>query len=312
MSQNGIGETGEFTRCHPSLNFFYFIWIVCLTMFTTHPLFLLLSFLGACIYAILLRGKRAAHFLFGAVLPLVILMALFNLFFTHNGATVLFYLNDQRITLEAGLYGLASGVMFGSVLLWFYSFQVIVTTDKFLYLFGRIVPSLALTISMAMRYIPLLKQRFAEVAAGQRCMGRNPSMKNPIKKIRQAAKEISIVIAWSLEASIETGDSMEARGYGLKGRTSFHLYHFTVRDLKLFVLLGCTGILAAAGCLMGGMRMYYYPVVQYHPLSGMQVAVAAAYAVFLAVPMLLDAYSQRKWEQDRNSVYEKDDRVKEC
>ena len=110
MSQNGIGETGEFTRCHPSLNFFYFILIVCLTMFTTHPLFLLLSFLGACIYAILLRGKRAAHFLFGAVLPLVILMALFNLFFTHNGATVLFYLNDQRITLEAGLYGLASGV----------------------------------------------------------------------------------------------------------------------------------------------------------------------------------------------------------
>ena len=89
---------------------------------------------------------------------------------------------------------------------------------------------LGLTLSMIFRFIPLLKARFREISMGQRCMGRHVTG-GFMAKLRQVTKEVSILISWSLEAAIETSDSMEARGYGLPGRTSFHLF-------KMLVLLG--------------------------------------------------------------------------
>lgn len=298
MVKNGIGETGEFQRCHPSLNFIYFMLIVCVTMFSTHPLFLGLSYIFSWIYSVVLRGSKAMKFNL-ILLPFMAVVTVLNMLLTHNGATVLFYLNEQRITAEAGWYGLASSVMFASVLIWFSCFQVVLTTDKFLYLFGRIVPAIALTISMVMRYIPLLKRRFEEVAAGQRCMGRDRSGMSFLGKIRQAAKEISIVISWSLEASIETGDSMEARGYGLKGRTSFHLYHFTRQDFHLLRMQMICGVIVIAEVVAGGMNMYYYPQVQFHGIDATQIVTAVVYAGFMGLPIGMDIYGQKKWDQEQ-------------
>ena len=192
-------------------------------MFAMHPVFLLSSFFMAWCYSILLRGIKAIRFNCLVLIPAILLMTLFNTLNVHNGVTVLFYLNDNRITLEAIIYGLASAIMLTSVIIWFSCFSVIVTADKFIYLFGRAAPVLALTLSMIMRYIPLLQHRFREVAAAQRCMGRGLKGSSWIKRIRQFGKEVSILIAWSLEASIESADSMEARGYGLRGRSCFAL-----------------------------------------------------------------------------------------
>lgn len=96
-----------------------------------------------------------------------------------------------------------------------------ITPDKFLYLFGRVLPVLSLLLSMSFRFIPLLKNRYREISMGQRCMGRQGG--GLIQRGRLLAKKVSILISWSLEAAIETSDSMESRGYGLKGRTLLSL-----------------------------------------------------------------------------------------
>lgn len=48
-----------FSRCHPILNFFYFLLVLGFTMFVQHPVFLAVSFLGATAYAIWLCGAVA-------------------------------------------------------------------------------------------------------------------------------------------------------------------------------------------------------------------------------------------------------------
>ena len=72
-------------------------------------------------------------------------------------------------------------------------------------------------------------------------------------------KELSILIAWSLEASIESADSMAARGYGLSGRSSFHLFKITVQDVILLIGIGVCGGVTVAGCFFGRTTIQYYP-----------------------------------------------------
>lgn len=291
--QQGIGESAAFYRAHPLLNFTYFIFVIGITMFAMHPAFLAASFAVAWMYSVLLRGKKAVRFNCFVLLPAVILMTLFNTLNVHNGVTVLFYLNGNRITLEAIVFGLASAVMVTSVIIWFTCFMTIVTADKFIYVLGRIAPVLALTLSMILRYIPLLKNRFREVAAGQRCMGRGIAGTPWIRRIRQFGKELSILIAWSLEASIESADSMEARGYGLHGRTSFHLFRFAGRERWILAAMLVLGGISAVACAMGELSIYYYPAIVLPRFSAVQTISMVTYVCLMLFPVILDIRGMR-------------------
>jgi energy-coupling factor transport system permease protein len=293
--REGLGETCDFYRSHPLLNFSYFAFVIGVTMFSVHPVFLLASFLLSWCYSILLRGMKAVRFNCLVLLPAIALMTLFNTLNVHNGVTVLFYLNGNRITLEAILYGTASAVMLTSVIIWFSCFSTIITADKFIYLFGRVAPAIALTLSMVIRYIPLLKNRFTEISNAQRCMGFGLKGDSLIERIRVFGRKISILIAWSLEMSIETADSMEARGYGIRGRTSFHLFKFAAGERSVMALILMLGGITAAACMAGEMTIYYYPKIILPEFSGLQAIVLAAYAALMLLPIILDIKGIRKW-----------------
>lgn len=66
-------------------------------------------------------------------------------------------MNDNPVTLEAVCYGFAVGVMIMSVFYWFKCFNAVMSSDKFIYLFGRVIPKLALLLSMTLGFIPKLK-----------------------------------------------------------------------------------------------------------------------------------------------------------
>lgn len=292
----GLGEGASFYRSHPLLNFTYFAFIIGITMFSVHPAFLALSFVMSWVYSVMLRGKQAVKFNLLVMIPTIILMTLFNTLNVHNGVTVLFYLNYNRITLEAITFGCVQAIMLTSVLIWFSCFNKIITADKFIYLFGRFAPVIALTISMIMRFIPLLQNRFREVSAAQRCMGRGLKGSSFIEKIKIMAKEISILIAWSLEASIESADSMEARGYGLRGRTSFHLFRLAKTEKLLLVAMLVLGGIPLVACINGLTSIYYYPKIILPTLSLVQVVALVAYGVLMLIPPVLDFRGWQDWK----------------
>lgn len=295
LGWEGLGEESSFLRSHPLLNFVYFALVIGLTMFANHLVFLLISFCLAWLYSCLLRGKKAIPFNLAISGAALVIVTIINLLNVHNGETVLFYLNGNRVTLEAVVFGLVMAVMLSSMVIWFSCFQVVVTGDKLVYLFGRVAPRLALTISMIMRFIPLLKDRFREIHMGQRCMGR--SGQGWLRSLRQVAKEISILTAWSLEASIETADSMEARGYGLPGRSSFHLYRLTRQDACWLLVLLILGGASLAWAWQGLMTVYYYPRIIMPPLEGQYWLAALAYGGLLASAPVMDILGQLQWRR---------------
>ena len=68
------------------------------------------------------------------MLPVFLISAAVNPLFNHQGITLILYLkNGNPLTLESILYGLAAGVMLVSVLNWFSCYQVVMTSDKFIY-----------------------------------------------------------------------------------------------------------------------------------------------------------------------------------
>lgn len=297
MLRNGIGESSEFSRFHPLVNLAYFVIVIGITMFSMSPAFLLANLMLSWIYSILLRGSAVIKQNLIVAAFTLIVMSVINLFFTHEGVTVLFYLNDNAITLEALIYGLCSAAMLISVITWFVSFNVIMSSEKLIYIFGKTAPVIGLTLSMIFRYVPLLKERYAEIHTGQMCMGREKE-KGFLNRMRQFGKEVSILISWSLESSIESADSMEARGYGLKGRTSFHLYRLQMRDICFLSITFLLALTVIYGKYSGKDAVSFYPDFRYN-FDLQSAAVLLAYSVLAILPALMDVYGEMKWKQSK-------------
>lgn len=130
-----------FSSFHPIVNFIYFVLVIMCSMFFMHPVFLGISLCSAILYSIYLNGLRAIKFNFLFMLPVLLLFAALNPLFNHEGATVLFHIQNNPITAEALIYGLAAAAMFVSVIIWFSCYNVVMTSDKFIFLFGRVIPA---------------------------------------------------------------------------------------------------------------------------------------------------------------------------
>ena len=163
-----------FSGYHPTINFLYFALALLFSMCLMHPVYLAISLTGALTYDIYLKGQKAVRFAVMGLLPMAALAALVNPAFNHEGQTILTYLpSGNPLTLESMFYGVAAAVMLASVVLWFSSYNEIMSSDKFVYLFGRMIPALSLVLSMALRFIPKFKAQMQVVSEAQACIGRD-------------------------------------------------------------------------------------------------------------------------------------------
>ena len=106
-----------------------------------------------------------------------------------------------------------------------------------------------------------MRTRFELIREGQRALYAVDE-KSFIGKIRQLGKEVSILVSWSLESSIESADSMAARGYGLKGRTSYNLFKLRSADLLALFASIVLGGITTVSYAVGVNKLYYYPVIK--------------------------------------------------
>lgn len=299
MLKDGIGEDSSFRGMHPLVNLIYYGFVIGISMFTIDPYFLAATLIGALCYGVLLRGREALKISLIFMIPIFIFTTVVNTFFTHNGETVLFFIRNNRVTLEALCFGIASAALFSAIVIWFVSLDKIMSSDKLIYMFGSIAPSIGLTLSMIFRFIPLFRQRFKEIRMGQKCMGRG-EQKGVFAKTRQLTKEISILISWSLEASIETSDSMEARGYGLPHRTSFSLFKFTKKDGILLLIISILGAFTSVGAALGKTKIDYYPAIKVIALADwdpMRILTFIAFVALILVPIIYDVRGEMKWQR---------------
>ena len=285
-----------FGSCHPAVNFLYFVLVIAFSMCLTHPVCLLLSVCGAVIYHAVLLGPRSLRKSAVWMVPMAVLAAVINPAFTHQGVTILAYLpSGNPLTLESLLYGLAAGAMLASVALWFVCVTDVITSDKVVYLFGRVVPALSLLLSMILRFVPRFVRRLRTVSRAQRYAGRDTQNGSLPQRLRAAMKTFSIVVTWSLESGLITADSMRCRGYGLPGRTSFSIFRFDRRDGAVALWLAFCGIYLLGGGLAGGLFFQYYPMLLTGPVTPLTVSFFVVYALLCFTPVLLDRVSAHQY-----------------
>jgi len=291
-----------FAGYHPAVNFFFLCGAIFMGLVVQHPLWIVISFTSSICYAIYLGGRKALKFLLIFVTPMVVLTAVLNPVFVHQGVTILFYLGNNPVTREAVVYGITRGLMFGTGLLWFYCYQYLMTGDKFMHLFGKIIPAGSLIFSMVLGFIPRFTARMRQISDAQKCVGNDVTDGGIGDRMKHGMKVLSIMTTWSLENAIDTSDSMKSRGYGLHNRSAYVPYGLTKRDgalgMLVLVLLGMSVV-----ATFTGMNLFVcYPAISMAETGLKEGWFALAYAIYCFIPIWLNLLEGMKWKHIQSEI----------
>lgn len=305
-----------FGAYHPALGFSFFACAIVLGMFVRNPAFLAATVVFSGLYYAVLAGKRSLH-MFAGMAVLFMVVSLVNPLFNTRGDVVLFTYFDRPYTLEALAYGAQTAALLVGMLLWFSCYNIVMTSDKFTYLFGRMAPSVTLVLTMVLRLVPTYRRKIDELAAARSGIGRSPAAGKLSQRIEGASAILSALTSWALEAGVSTADSMRSRGFGQTRRTAYARYRFTRRD---GVLLACMAVLVAisVAAIAGGFASADFASLTIAPASGPTSAGAhaapdpislmigsvpdpisacglVAYSVFMALPSAITIGERLLW-----------------
>ena len=290
-----------FSKMHPVTNLIFFAAVIAFSMFLMHPVCLMLTLICAVVYAVYLSGKKAVLFGLRFLLPTALFLIIINPLLNHRGATIIEYLPwDNPLTLESIIYGFAAAMVICSAAMWFHSLNRVMTSDKLIFLFGRIAPALGMVLSMALRFIPRFAEQFRQTRLAQRQFS---AEKTSLKgRVKSAAAVFSTVISSSMENAIDTSDSMKSRGYGLKGRTSYKRFHFT-RDDALAVAVMLADIAALITMLVfGKLEFRFFPSIKGNIWDIYAALFYILYLILLLTPILISGKEGYKWKRSKSKI----------
>ena len=274
---------GLFPTYHPVVGMLYFLAAIVFAFCSTQPVYVAISCIMAIVYLSFLKGIRAVGRSLALFLPLLLFITLLNSFFNSAGATVLWKFAIFSLTAEGLAYGVCVGLMLVSVLIWFSCYSEVMTDDKFTFLFGKFMPTISLVISMISRWVPTMIKRGRVIYESQEALigGDDSSKKGAFSRgVRMA----SVLAGLGMEDSIQTSDSMRARGYGLTNRTSYASYPWHLREYLVLGVLVVLIVINAILMFMATSQFVFYPTMsQLHLWWGY-----IPYVIMLALPLIVE------------------------
>ena len=293
----------EFARYHPAINLLYFTAVLTGTILFRQPVFLCLSYVCAFLYLLKLRGLRALIPGLG-LLPLALLYALWYGSYHHFGLTVLGvnFIGNQ-VTLESFLCGGTWAMVCVAAVLWMGCVHAVFTTDKIVYLLGRVSPHLSLYLSILLRTVPRLNKQRQRIELAQRGIGRGKGQGNIFQRMRNALRRASILLTWLIEGIVTTSDSMRCRGCSLRGRTAYSLYRFDGRDRSFVIGLCSLVCVLLMALLLDQTMIRFAPQVVMMPITPMSCLFYAAWAALCLLPPALELFGERRFRHLQQAAF---------
>lgn len=282
---------------HPWVSFIYFVAVIAGTLLFIHPVFVAVSLVCAIFSSVMINGRKTVFATLGFGIPMFVFIALANPLFNHRGMTVLFYLFDNPVTLEATVYGIVSAGMMFAAVVWFTCYNTVVTSDKFIYIFGRVLPSIALIVSMTLSLIPRLIEQIKVIADSQRSIGLDWKSGSIKQRIRSGARILSILVSWALEDAVITADSMRARGYGQHKRSTFSIFRFGKKDGKMLALILILFAAEIFTYASGRGTMEFYPAMFFRKIDLIDIIIYFLYITLGILPAVIQIKEDLKWKQ---------------
>ena len=292
----------RFDSYHPFLNLLFFAVVIAFTIWWTHPAFLAVSYLCAFAYSVKLRGVRSL-ILNVVLVPLALLWGVWFATHTHFGITVLgATIIGNDITLESLAFGMVQGFMLATVVMWLSCVFVVFTTDKVVYLLGRVSPRLALMLAIVLRAVPVVADRGKRIGVAQRGIGAGIGQGNVLRRIVHVVHHISALITWSVERFMEMAESMKSRGSRLRGRTAFSLYRFDTRDRSLVLFLVVLITVCADGAAFGQPFMMYAPEIVANRPTVATFVFLGAFFLLCVTPLALQVFGEARYAWERRAL----------
>lgn len=123
-----------------------------------------------------------------------------------------------------------------------------------------------------------------------------------LDKLRGTVRVYSSLITWSLENAVDTGSSMKARGYGLKGRTHFALFRFTCSDAALLIFIVVIDMVVIAIMAFGKLNYVFYPRMSVLDINYITVTAYVAFGTLSFLPSVLEIKENAKWAYYRSKI----------
>ena len=291
-----------FEKCHPAVNFIYFAVVIAGMITFLHPIFLLISFVCAFLYSIKRNGLKALVFN-TVLLPLIAAYAFYYSSYNHFGVTVLQQnMIGNNMTLESLVYGFVLGFVVAGVLIWFSCVYSVFTTDKVVYLFGKVSPRLSLFLAIILRMVPRIKKEAKKINMAQCGIGRGFNQGNLFQRLRNGIRILSMLITWTIDSLTVASESMRSRGSTLRGRKAFSIYRFDNRDRAYVIGVFVSLTLILMAVMLKQTDILYDPKIIMTPVTSMSYLFYAGYAVFCLMPLALELWTEYRFWKARKAL----------
>ena len=286
-----MGENCRFGSLNPIINFVFFIGAIVFGMLFQHPYFLIASVVLSILLLVSIKGRDSIKLLL-LMIPVFLLITLINALINNYGSTILFYYFGREFTFEGLFFGIIFASMMVAMLVWFSSYNKLMTSDKFVYIFGPIIPSISLIFTLILRFIPNYQRKARQISTARACIGQESRV-----------DVLSSLTTWAFESGITTADSMRARGYGGKRRTNYSIYRFGFKDVLILVYFVVLIVVLSFCYAKGGMSSEVVPSIAISDFSNPYTLVGLiAYILFLSFPLILNVKEALKWQILRSRI----------
>lgn len=290
-------KDNQFERWHPLTQIIYFITVMVIMIIRPDPIIIAITVLAQIILGILMSKCEFFKLLLCIYLPAAVMAIIINPLFSHEGVTILTYFPDGNpLTLESIVYGIISGMLVCGICILFFSFGKVMTADRLMYLSGRLLPAIALIISMTLRYIPEFKRHMKQVNTAYRCIRPEEG------RLKRGFAVMESMIMWSFEKSIERSDSMRARGYGIGRRSSYARYIISRRDIVYSLFIISVAVLTIVCILTDTIYVQIYPYIYMDNHSGPAVIVYVLYTLVTVLPAADIIMEDIRWKSLQSKI----------
>lgn len=114
---------------------------------------------------------------------------------------------------------------------------------------------------------------------------------------------LKVLLTWSLEDALQTGDSMTARGYGTAKRSTYSIYKLDLQDKLVFGLLGVSGMITLLCWLQGYGALEIYPRMKQIGLGWQDTVMYISFCLFVLIPAGLEGKEKWLWRSSKRNNY---------
>ena len=275
----------DFYNIHPYTTLVYFAGVILYSMVFMHPVAVAANVVLSFAASIAL-GKKEAMASVWYTLLVGCLITVINPLFNTSGDTVLFTYLGRNYTLEALVYGAIMAGIFISSINWFGCMGRIITSDKFMYIFGGKMPNLCLILTMVIGLIPFFQKKLAEISAVGKVLLKEQN------RTMQAFRALNVAIGYAFEHAISLSVSMKNRGYGTGKTTKFTDYKIKTYDIILLVIIVLLNISVVTLMYHNAVNVEIIPAIK---LGNLNFWGMVGFIILLLLPCIMYIFKELKW-----------------